>query len=130
MLLLSWRPFPPPPDVYQALVCLQCPGGGAGRSLCLEGPSGTAVNQLVLGRVLVTRSMRWAELTTGLNQIFTSYLQTVCGDASALRGETRLPLGLGPGSISTIRVGEDAFTAQLLQLVLDLRFNDERFLSL
>lgn len=96
--------------MYQAPVCLQCSGGGAGRSLCLEEPSGTAANQLVLGRVLVDRSMRWAQLTTALNQIFTSYLQTVCGDASALSGEmTRLPLGLGPGSISTILIGEDTF---------------------
>lgn len=83
--------------------------------MCLEEPSGTAVNRLVLGRVLVDRSTRWAQLTTALNQIFTSYLQTVCGDASAVRGEvTRLPLGLSPGSISTVLIGEDAFTAQLL----------------
>lgn len=74
--------------------------------MCLEEPSGTAVNQLVLGRVLVDRSMHWAQLTAALIQIFTSYLQTVCGDASAVRGEMT-PLGLGPGSISTIFIGED-----------------------
>nr|AAR16331.1 cortactin-binding protein 2 [Tetraodon nigroviridis] len=94
-------------DVYQALVCLQRSGGGPGRSLRLEEPSGTAANQLVLGRVLVDRSMRWAQLSTALNQVFASYLQTVCADASAVRGETtRLPLGLGPGSISTILIGD------------------------
>lgn len=96
-----------PPDLYQALVCLQCSGGDAGGSLCLEG--GTAGNQLVLGRVSVDRAMRWAQLTSALNQIFTSYLQTVCGEAPAAGGgETaRLPLGLGPGSISSILIGED-----------------------
>lgn len=96
----------PPPDLYQALVCLQCSGGDAGGSLCLEG--GSAGNQLVLGRVSVDRAMRWAQLTSALNQIFTSYLRTVCGEAPAAGGETaRLPLGLGPGSISSILIGED-----------------------
>lgn len=87
-------------------MCLQCSGGDAGGSLCLEG--GTAGDQLVLGRVSVDRAMRWAQLTSALNQIFTSYLQTVCGEAPAPGGETaRLPLGLGPGSISSVLIGED-----------------------
>lgn len=90
--------------------------------MCLEEPSGTATKQLVLGRLWVHRSTRWPQLTSALNQIFTSYLQTVCGEK--MGGEkTRLPLGLGPGSISTIRIGEDALAAQhvLPLLTFDLQ---------
>eukprot|EP00066_Takifugu_rubripes_P016657 XP_011605923.1 PREDICTED: cortactin-binding protein 2 [Takifugu rubripes] len=97
----------PPPDLYQALVCLQSSGGGTDASPCPEESSGTAGNQLVLGRVSVDRTMRWAQLTSALNQIFTSYLQTVCGEAPSVGGErTRSPLGLGPGSISSLLIGD------------------------
>ncbi|XP_029697563.1 cortactin-binding protein 2 [Takifugu rubripes] len=93
--------------LYQALVCLQSSGGGTDASPCPEESSGTAGNQLVLGRVSVDRTMRWAQLTSALNQIFTSYLQTVCGEAPSVGGErTRSPLGLGPGSISSLLIGD------------------------
>lgn len=73
-----------------------------------EEAKGVTSSQLVLGRVSVDRSMRWSQLSSTLSHTFTSYLQTVCGESQTAREEAqRSPLGLGPGSIASILIGED-----------------------
>ncbi|XP_047452236.1 cortactin-binding protein 2 [Mugil cephalus] len=96
---------------YRVLVRLQCSGGGT-ESMCPLGlveeeEKGGSSSQLVLGRVTVDRSMRWAQLSAVLSDAFTSHLQIVCGQ-SQMAGEEaqRPPLGLGPTSISSILIGD------------------------
>lgn len=109
--------LPLPADSYRVLVRLQCCSGGSSGSMCLVEPpedkeeeeaaaTGGASSHLVLGRVSVDRCTRWSQLSSALGHTFTSYLRTVSGES--LREEAqRSPLGLGPGSISSILIGED-----------------------
>lgn len=102
----------PPPGLYRVLVRLQCSGGGGAGSMCpveaLEDEAkGVTSSQLVLGRVSVDRTMCWSQLSSTLSLIFTSYLQTVCGDSQTTREEAQRPLlGLSPASIASILIGE------------------------
>lgn len=69
-----------------------------------EEAKGGASSHLVLGRVSVDRCTRWSQLSSALGHTFTSYLRTVSGEREEAQ---RSPLGLGPGSISSILIGED-----------------------
>ncbi|XP_028286059.1 cortactin-binding protein 2 isoform X2 [Parambassis ranga] len=96
---------------YRVLVCLQCPGGGTGLMCPIEALEEEATagsrSPLVLGRVSVDRSMRWAQLSAALAHAFVSYLQILCGESQAGREEVqRSTLGLGPSSISSILIGD------------------------
>ncbi|XP_022064166.2 cortactin-binding protein 2 [Acanthochromis polyacanthus] len=97
--------------LYRVLVHLHCSGGGETGSLCpmevLEEAKGVSSCQVVLGRVSVDRSMRWAQLSAVLSHAFTSHLQILCGESLMVREEARRPpLGLGPTSIASILIGE------------------------
>ena len=100
-------------DSYRVLVRLQCSGGDQEGSMCLveapeEEAKGVAIGQSVLGRVQVDRSMRWSQLSSTLSNTFTSYLQTLCGESPLAREEgNQALLGLGPGSMASILIGED-----------------------
>ncbi|XP_073327435.1 cortactin-binding protein 2 isoform X2 [Pagrus major] len=98
--------------LYRVLVRLQCSGGGGAGSMCpveaLEDEAkGVTSSQLVLGRVSVDRTMCWSQLSSTLSLIFTSYLQTVCGETQTTREEAQRPLlGLSPASIASILIGD------------------------
>ncbi|XP_040894555.1 cortactin-binding protein 2 [Toxotes jaculatrix] len=97
---------------YRVLVRLQCSGGGGAGSMCPvealeEEAKGGTSSQLVLCRVSVDRSMRWAQLGSALSHAFTSHLHVLCGDSQTAREETqRPPLGLCPTSIASILIGD------------------------
>ncbi|XP_026220437.1 LOW QUALITY PROTEIN: cortactin-binding protein 2 [Anabas testudineus] len=98
---------------YRVLVRLHCSGGGGLGAMCPvealedETKAGGTGGQLVLGRVSVDRSMRWAQLGSTLTHAFTSHLQTLCGDFQTAREEVqRPPLGLGPDSIASFLIGD------------------------
>ncbi|KAM7415179.1 hypothetical protein PAMA_019818 [Pampus argenteus] len=103
-----------------AALGLKCPvaGGGAG-SMCPvealeEEVKGATSSQLVLGRVSVSRSTRWSQLSAALGHALTSHLQILCGDPQTAREETqRPPLGLGPASIASILIALDVVFAVL-----------------
>ncbi|XP_068169353.1 cortactin-binding protein 2 isoform X1 [Antennarius striatus] len=91
---------------YRVLVRLQCSGGPG--SMCPVGaleeePPGIARSQVVLGGVSVHRSLRWAQLSSALSHMFTSYLQTLCGEPQDAQ---RPPLGLGVTSIASVLIGD------------------------
>uniref|UniRef100_A0A3Q3NDH9 Cortactin-binding protein 2 n=1 Tax=Mastacembelus armatus TaxID=205130 RepID=A0A3Q3NDH9_9TELE len=66
------------------------------------------ISYIVLGRVSVDRSTRWAQLSAALSHAFTSHLYILCGDCQTAREEAqRPPLGLGPTSISSFLIGEE-----------------------
>ncbi|GLD69266.1 cortactin-binding protein 2 [Lates japonicus] len=96
---------------YRVLVRLQCSGGGGAGSMCPvealeEEAKAGAGSQLLLCRVSVDRSMRWAQLGSALSHAFTSHLQILYGDSQTAREEAqRPPLGLGPASIASILIG-------------------------
>lgn len=71
---------------------------------------------LVLGRLSVDRSMRWAQLSAALAHTFASHLQIICGESQAGREEAqRSTLGLGPSSISSILIGEETLCPSFLR---------------
>ncbi|XP_029378121.1 cortactin-binding protein 2 [Echeneis naucrates] len=97
---------------YRVLVRLQCSAGGGAGSMCPvealedEAKGGTG-SQVVLCRVSVDRSMRWAQLGSALSHALTSHLQILCGDSQTSREEAQRPLlGLGPASIASILIGD------------------------
>uniref|UniRef100_A0A1A8D5H2 Cortactin-binding protein 2 n=4 Tax=Nothobranchius kadleci TaxID=1051664 RepID=A0A1A8D5H2_NOTKA len=99
-------------DSYRILVRLQISGGGTG-SMCPvealeeEEAKGLSSSQMVLGRVTVDRSTRWAQLSAILSHIFLSHLQILCGESQTAREEGQCPpLGLSPSSISSFCIGD------------------------
>uniref|UniRef100_A0A1A8HKL0 Cortactin-binding protein 2 n=1 Tax=Nothobranchius korthausae TaxID=1143690 RepID=A0A1A8HKL0_9TELE len=99
-------------DSYRILVRLQISGGGTG-SMCPvealeeEEAKGLSSSQMVLGRVTVDRSTRWAQLSAILSHIFLSHLQILCGESQTAREEGHCPpLGLSPSSISSFCIGD------------------------
>ncbi|KAM4734099.1 cortactin-binding protein 2 isoform 3-T3 [Anableps anableps] len=97
-------------DSYRILVLLQCSGGGTGSTCPMEGleedeeAKGHSSSQIVLGRVTVDRSTRWAQLNFALSNMFISHLQILCGDSHT--AAERSLLGLTPASISSILIGD------------------------
>ncbi|XP_026167012.1 cortactin-binding protein 2 [Mastacembelus armatus] len=97
---------------YRVLVRLQCCGAGGAGSMCPvealeEEVRGGSISYIVLGRVSVDRSTRWAQLSAALSHAFTSHLYILCGDCQTAREEAqRPPLGLGPTSISSFLIGD------------------------
>ncbi|XP_072242556.1 cortactin-binding protein 2 isoform X2 [Leuresthes tenuis] len=101
---------------YRVLVCLQCSGAGTG-SMCPvetleeEEVKGLASSQIVLGRVTVDRSTRWAQLSAALSDAITSHLQTLCGEFQTDREEAQRPmLGLSPTSIASVLIGDTVWS--------------------
>ncbi|XP_038136427.1 cortactin-binding protein 2 isoform X1 [Cyprinodon tularosa] len=100
-------------EAYRVLVLLECSGGGTG-SICPmealeeeEQGRGLPSSQLVLGRVTVDRSTRWAQLRDALRHLFISHLQILCGDSQTAREEAQSSLlGLSPASISCVLIGD------------------------
>ncbi|KAM4618923.1 cortactin-binding protein 2 isoform 2-T2 [Polymixia lowei] len=102
---------------YRVQVRLQCfSGGGEGavEPLCPvealkeeEEGGGGAGNLVVLGRVCVERTTRWAALGHALGHALTSHLQLLCRDPQQTREEAQHPLlGLSSTSMASVLIGD------------------------
>lgn len=105
--------FYPSKDSYRVLVLLRRSGGGTGSMCPMEDleqedeAKGHCCSQTVLGRAMIDRSTRWAQLNATLSNMFISHLQILCGESQTAGEEAQHSLlGLTPDSISSIRIGK------------------------